>query len=115
MQVTAEELQVVSRLVNDLCGIVLDETKGYLIETRLSEVAQKAGCSSFSELYYKARYDNNTALKNNIIDAITTNETLFFRDTSPFEAIQHKVIPELIDARAGTPFPRRYDPRARPR
>lgn len=107
MQVTAEDIKVISRLVDDLCGIVLDESKGYLIETRLSSVAEQAGCRTFAELYYKVRYAQDKALQTKIIDAITTNETLFFRDTSPFEALQHKVLPFVIDAKAGTPYPRR--------
>ena len=45
--------------------------------------------------------------QNQIIDAITTQETLFFRDESPFDALQHKVLPDLIDRRAGTAYPRR--------
>ncbi len=107
MQVTAEDIKVISRLVDDLCGIVLDETKGYLIKSRLSDVAKQAGCETFSELYYKARYDNSSSLQNKIIDAITTNETLFFRDTSPFEALQHKALPEMLDAISKTAFPKR--------
>ncbi len=107
MKVTPEELQSIARLVNDLCGIVLDSGKGYLIESRLGSVARESGCQSFSELYYKARYENNPGLREKIIDAITTNETLFFRDTSPFEVLQHKVLPELIDAKSKTPFARR--------
>jgi chemotaxis protein methyltransferase CheR len=46
-------------------------------------------------------------LKNQVIDAITTNETLFFRDTTPFDALKHKAIPELIDAKAGSMYPKR--------
>ena len=107
MDITAEDIQVVSRLVDDLCGIVLDESKGYLIESRVSRVAEEAGCKTFSELYYKLRYAKDSALQNQIIDAITTNETLFFRDTSPFEAMRHKVLPELIDAKARTAYPKR--------
>jgi chemotaxis protein methyltransferase CheR len=107
MQVTQEEIQVIARLVLDLCGIVLDESKGYLIEHRLSDVAQKSGCATFSEFYYKVRYQNDEKLKNLIIDAITTQETLFFRDASPFDALQFKVLPELIDARSKTAFPKR--------
>ncbi len=107
MQVTSEEIQVIARLVKDLCGVMLDQTKGYLIESRLSSVAEKAGCKSFSELYYKSRYDQNKALQEEIIDAITTQETLFFRDNSPFDALKHKALPELIDARANTPYPKR--------
>ncbi len=107
MQVTAEDLKVLSRLVDDLCGVVIDESKGYLVESRLSSVAEEAGCKSFSELYYKARYENDKTIQSKIIDAITTHETLFFRDNSPFEALQHKVLPELIDAREKTAAPRR--------
>ncbi len=107
MQITPEDIQVVSRLVDDLCGIVLDETKGYLIESRLSNVAEEAGCKTFSELYYKVRYNSDKTLQNKIIDAITTNETLFFRDTSPFDAMRHKALPELFDAKAKTAFPKR--------
>lgn len=107
MQVSTEDIKVISRLVDDLCGIVLDESKGYLIESRLSGVAAEAGCASFSELYYKARHGSDRALRTKIINAITTNETLFFRDTSPFEALQHKALPELFDAKAGSAFPKR--------
>ena len=107
MRVTPDELKILARLVNDLCGVVLDESKGYLIESRLSKVAEDAGCKNFSELYYKARYENNKVLQSKIIDAITTHETLFFRDTSPFEALQHKVFPDLFDAKAKTATPKR--------
>lgn len=107
MQVTAEDIKVISRLVSDLCGIVLDESKGYLIQSRLSTLAEEAGCKTFSELYYKARYERESALRDKVIDAITTNETLFFRDTSPFDVLQNKIIPDLIDAKAKTAFPRR--------
>ncbi len=107
MQLTPDDIKVISRLVSDLCGIVLDESKGYLIQSRLAPVAEQAGCKTFSELYYKARYEHETALRTRVIDAITTNETLFFRDTSPFEALQHKILPNLIDGKAKTAFPRR--------
>jgi chemotaxis protein methyltransferase CheR len=107
VEVGAEDIKVISRLVADLCGIVLDESKGYLIKSRLSGVAEAAGCKTFSELYYKARYDGEKALQSRIIDAITTNETLFFRDTSPFDALQFKVIPNLVDEKTRAGLPRR--------
>ncbi len=105
MQVTPEEIPTVARLVNELCGVMLDETKGYLIDSRLGSIAEAAGCASFSEFSQKARASRT--LQNQIIDAITTQETLFFRDNSPFEALKHKAIPEMIDSKAGTPYPKR--------
>lgn len=107
MNITAEELHIMSMFIYDLCGIKLDETKSYLLESRLSSVAEEAGCKDFSELYCKARYDGEQELRDKIVDAITTNETLFFRDTSPYEALQHKSIPELIDSKSNSLNPKR--------
>lgn len=107
MKVDPAEIQAMSRFICDLCGIVLDESKDYLVTERLIPVAEAAGCSSFCELYHRARYDDDKALQRAIIDAITTNETLFFRDTSPFEALRYKAGPELIDSLATRPNPRR--------
>jgi chemotaxis protein methyltransferase CheR len=106
MQVIDKEIPIVAHLVEELCGIVLDETKGYLIESRLGSLAEAHGCNNFSEFCIKAR-NGDRMLRTHIIDAITTQETLFFRDGSPFEALHHKVIPELIDAKSGSMFSKR--------
>jgi chemotaxis protein methyltransferase CheR len=107
VQVTGEDLTTISRLVHDLCGLVLDSSKGYLIESRLSQIAEDAGCKSFTELAAKARNGHDRALRNSVIDAITTQETLFFRDAAPFDALRSRVLPDLIDHRANTPNARR--------
>jgi chemotaxis protein methyltransferase CheR len=97
--ITREEMQVWSRHIHQLCGISLDESKAYLLETRLGTLLRDAGAASFSEFYYKAKSDLSNALNRKIIDAITTNETSFFRDSTPFDLLRHKLIPELIDRR----------------
>lgn len=94
-----EERQSVSSYIHSICAITLDQTKDYLIEGRLSGVLEEIGCGSFTELMSRARADTHGAVKRRIIDEITTNETLFFRDTSPFELLRHKIIPEIIDRR----------------
>src|SRR5215469_2960630 len=99
-----EERQIVAAYIHSICAITLDQTKDYLIEGRLSGVLAETGCTSFSELISRARADAHGALKRRIIDEITTNETLFFRDTSPFELLRHKIIPEIIDRRARSSF-----------
>jgi len=106
MQVIEMEIAMVADLVEELCGIVLDNSKGYLIESRLGGWAEAHGCNNFTEFCRKARNGDPT-LRSRIIDAITTQETLFFRDSSPFEALKHKAIPELIDAKTGTTFSKR--------
>jgi len=96
---TKDELAVWSRYVYEICGISLDASKGYLIETRLAGLIRETGSGGFSELYRKVRTDTTLTLRRKVIDAITTNETSFFRDTAPFELIQHKLVPEIIDRR----------------
>jgi chemotaxis protein methyltransferase CheR len=104
---TSQDIDSVCNLVNDLCGVYLDESKAYLIEARLGELVRSVGCESYAELARRARQDSDSALGDKIVDAITTNETLFFRDGSPFDALQHKAIPETIDSKAGTPYAKR--------
>jgi chemotaxis protein methyltransferase CheR len=99
--ITREEMPVWSRYIKEICGIHLDESKGYLVETRLGGLLSESGAANFSELFYKARADTSSKLRGKIIEAITTNETSFFRDTSPFELLRHKLIPDLIDERKG--------------
>ena len=98
--ITAEEVVIWSRYVQETCGIVLDQSKAYLLETRLSGILRDAGASGFSDLFYKLKTDRSDALRGKVVDAITTNETSFFRDTAPFELLRHKLLPELIDRRS---------------
>ena len=108
VKVLPEEFTVFSRYVLAISGIYLDASKTYLIETRLDGLLKELGCSSFSELFYKAQSDGTKKIREKIIDAITTGETLFFRDSAPFDLLQHKVLPDLIDKRnkkAATPLP----------
>lgn len=99
VQLTKDEMTAWSRLVMELCGIYLDNSKAYLVETRLSSMFRETGAGNWSELLYKVKGDASGAMRRKVIDAITTNETSFFRDTSPFELLQHKLFPELIDRR----------------
>jgi len=97
--ITPDEMPVWSRYIKEICGIHLDDSKGYLVETRLSGLLSDTGASNFSELFSKTRADASNKLRTKVIEAITTNETSFFRDTSPFELLKHKLIPDLVDRR----------------
>jgi chemotaxis protein methyltransferase CheR len=97
--ISRDEMTVWSRYIHELTGIFLDESKSYLLETRLTTLIQETGAGGFSELYYKAKADLTNALRRKIVDAITTNETSFFRDTTPFDLLRHLLIPSLIDRR----------------
>lgn len=99
IKATANDIKIISKYILDISGIELDKSKAYLIETRLGGLLKEYGCSSYGELCCKAKMDSSKAIENEIIDAISTNETLFFRDIGPFEVLQHKILPDLIDRR----------------
>jgi len=97
IKITPEEFQSFTRYILDISGIALGAGKEYLLETRLHPIINRLGVSSYSELLSKAKADFKKEIENEIIDAISTNETYFFRDKSPFELLQHKIFPDLID------------------
>lgn len=96
---THDELVAWSRYIQDACGVYLDGSKGYLIETRLGGLLRESGARGWTDLLYKVKGDVTQGARTKVINAITTNETSFFRDTSPFDLLQHKLFPELIDRR----------------
>lgn len=98
--INRDEFTVWARFIHELCGVHLDATKGYLVETRLAPLVKDVGASSFSELLHRVRSDLTRTLRRKVIEAITTNETSFFRDGAPFELLQHKLIPDLVDRRS---------------
>jgi chemotaxis protein methyltransferase CheR len=95
-----DEFKALAAYIRNISGIALDQSKVYLVETRLAGLVKETGCSSYSELYFKAKSDATKKLPERIIDAMTTGETLFFRDASPFELLQFKILPDLIDRRS---------------
>ncbi len=99
IKIAPVELKLISQYIHALTGIYLDQSKSYLFETRLSSIAEAYSCKSYQELHSKARQEPTKKIEKEIIDAITTNETLFFRDKGPFELLQHKILPEIIDLR----------------
>lgn len=99
MKLQLDEMAVLAKYIYSVSGISLDASKGYLIESRLAGLVQELGCGNYSELYFKAKADTAGKVRRRIIDAITTGETLFFRDNAPFELLRHKIIPDLVDAR----------------
>ena len=100
IKITPAEFDILSKYIMEISGIALSKGKEYLIETRLNPLMEQLSCTSYSELHRKAKYDPKKEIEKKIIDAISTNETYFFRDKSPFTLIQHKIIPDLIDRRS---------------
>ena len=102
VKIKPEEIKVLSTYIYNVSGISIDASKAYLLETRFGKLLEEEGCRSYSEFYHKAKSDTGKVLEKKIINAITTDETLFFRDTSPFDLLKHKILPDIIDARSGS-------------
>jgi chemotaxis protein methyltransferase CheR len=96
------DFDYIRTLVRERSAIVLEPTKGYLAESRLLPLARKAGMSSLTELVAKLRGAPFGPLHRSVVDAMTTNETSFFRDLHPFDALRKNLIPELVQKRAAT-------------
>lgn len=98
---TAPDFDFIRSFVYNRAAIVLEQGKEYLVESRLGPLAQREGYSSLQQLIAAMRSDRNlVALQTKAVDALTTNETYFFRDQHPFDALQKHVLPNLIAQRA---------------
>lgn len=97
---TEQEFEYVRKLVLDHTANVLDSSKGYLVESRLGPMVRHLKLGSISELVSQLRGTGFNALHRQVVEAMVTTETLFFRDHHPFENLRRVVLPELIQRRA---------------
>src|SRR5438067_1610219 len=95
MAVSPSDFDFVRQLVHAHSSIALDKGKEYLVEARLAPLAEREGLESVAELIGKLR-SGRTALRDDAAEAMTTNETSFFRDRHPFDALRDVVIPEVL-------------------
>ncbi|MDX1539630.1 protein-glutamate O-methyltransferase CheR [Arsukibacterium sp.] len=77
------------------CGIVLGDNKQYLVKSRLGPLMHRFNIATLSELVSKTLSPFERQLRSAVIDAMTTNETLWFRDTYPYELLKKQILPEL--------------------
>jgi chemotaxis protein methyltransferase CheR len=97
---TPLDYEYLQKVLKDRSGLMLSADKKYLLESRLLPLARKIGVAGISELVAKMK-GGGEALIHDVVEAMTTNETFFFRDKTPFDNFREAVVPELIRARAG--------------
>jgi chemotaxis protein methyltransferase CheR len=90
-----EDFEFVRRLLRERSAIALEPGKEYLVESRLAPLARSEGLSSVAELIRLVR-SGTARLTTAVVEAMTTNETSFFRDLHPFEALRTEVIPRIL-------------------
>lgn len=94
-----DDFDFLAKLVRDSSGLVLTKDKAYLLESRLMPVARKRGFKGLDELVGKLRMGDR-ALAEDVTEAMTTNESFFFRDQKPFDQFRQVVLPNLLKTRA---------------
>jgi chemotaxis protein methyltransferase CheR len=98
--VTPLDYDFLRKLVKERSGLVLSADKQYLVESRLLPVARKAGLTGLSNLVQRLKGADAQALTVEVVEAMMTNESFFFRDKIPFDNFRDTIIPSLIAARA---------------
>ena len=88
-----------STFVREKSAIVLEPSKAYLLESRLMPIARQNGLASLPELVAHLQRPGSQSLGRQVVDAMTTNETSFYRDIHPFDAMKQQVVPELLKSR----------------
>ncbi len=101
---TANDYKVIQYFLNQSCGIVLGENKQYLVKNRLTRLLARLELNSFSELASQLQTNNSIALstKTAVVDAMTTNETFWFRDDSQFIVLKDNIFPEIFERKSGS-------------
>ena len=100
MPVAPADSDFLRQLVRQRSGIVLGEDKAYLLESRLTPLAKAIGLSDLAMLVARLRAEPSGQLARQVVEAMTTNETFFFRDIFPFECLKKLVLPDLVAKRA---------------
>lgn len=94
------DFEMVAQMLKKRSGLALSKDKAYLIESRLNPVARKWNFASFDELAQAIRTGKDEALLVDVTEAMTTNESFFFRDQKPFEQFTGMVLPHMLEHRA---------------
>ncbi len=94
-----EDFDFIAKLLKDRSGLVITRDKSYLLESRLTPVARKRGLKGLDDLVASMRTAGEDLLRE-VTEAMTTNESFFFRDIKPFDQFKAMVLPKLLESRA---------------
>ncbi len=95
-----QDFDFVAQLLKQRSGLTIGPDKAYLLESRLNPVARKHGFAGLNELIQALRLRGDQSLTKDVVEAMTTNESFFFRDTKPFDQFRRLVLPHLLEKRA---------------
>ena len=99
---TGGDFAFIAQFLKERSGLIITPDKMYLLETRLAALLRDNNLSSLGALVETLRQPGGNTIKDQVVDAMTTNETSFFRDSNPFDTLRKSVIPGLIERRAAS-------------
>ncbi len=91
-----EDYRAFQAFLRDACGIVLGDNKQYLVANRLRRIMEEQQAATLSVLVYQIQKGGTRGLRERVIDAMTTNETFWFRDSLPFDTLRDVLLPRLL-------------------
>lgn len=97
---TPVEFEYLKGFLKTRSGLVLSSEKQYLVESRLMPLARKAGLETLSDLVRKLQSGTARQMETDVVEAMTTNESFFFRDKTPFDNFTQTMLPSLLETRA---------------
>ena len=97
MSINRSDFGFVAKIIQESAGIVLEAGKEYLVEARIESIVQEQGYSGLEALLERLRKHPYGPLRDAVVEALTTNETYFFRDQFPFEALKVHVLPKFSE------------------
>lgn len=95
-----EDFQYLSRLLKERSGLIVNDQKVYLLESRLTPIARQNNLADLSELVAEMKKPGKDGLIKDVTEAMTTNESFFFRDNTPFDSLKAVVLPAMKQSRA---------------
>ncbi|HEU4827410.1 MAG TPA: protein-glutamate O-methyltransferase CheR [Dongiaceae bacterium] len=98
---TVTDFEFICQILRERSGLVLTNDKAYLLESRLLPVARKWKLATFDDLVRTIRTRMDETVIRDVVEAMTTNESFFFRDTKPFDQFKQMVLPAMLKNRAG--------------
>lgn len=102
--ITPQEYEAFKAFLQDACGILLGENKQYLVKSRLRRILEDNQMSGLGALLERLKRPGRSPLREVVVDAMTTNETLWFRDSHPFRILTDQLLPELAERKQSQPI-----------
>lgn len=99
----ADEYQQFREFLQEACGILLGDNKQYLVKSRLRKIMEEQKVESLEKLVQQLKKGSSKVLKEAVVDAMTTNETLWFRDNHPFRILSEIILPEFVEKNSMKP------------